>query len=461
MQKLFRSRKEILKYLVASVILAVPIYPKFPVVNIPGTFVSIRLEDFLLVIVTLFLVSIIYTQRSKFLKDKINRAIILFLAAGLVSVTSAVLITKTVETHIAILHWARRVEYLVPFFLGLYAIKLDRKNLEFFLKVLMITVVVSFIYGFGQKYFAWPIIITQNLEYSQGVALRYVQGAHINAGFAGHYDLGTFLVLVLPVLVSLFALAKRFKVRLVLFITLSSALWLLAFSGSRISVASYLVAASLSLVLVKKYKFIPFIVVLSLVFFGFSSNLRARYNSIFEVVRNQVIEAGGSMIETSWVNPINDVSAQEQNQGLPQRRIQASPTPTPIPVFEDRSTSIRLNVEWPRAIRAFSKNPLLGTGYSSITLATDNDYLRLIGEAGLLGLVTFFLVFLRIGEVIRKKFPFNRHYSKIELAFLAGTTGGVLGVFVNAVFIDVFEASKFAIIIWLFLGMSISVLRAK
>ena len=58
-----------------------------------------------------------------------------------------------------------------------------------------------------------------------------------------------------------------------------------------------------------------------------------------------------------------------------------------------RSFQIRLNIEWPRAIRAFWKNPFLGTGYSSITIATDNDYLRILGETGIFGLLSFVLLF--------------------------------------------------------------------
>ena len=61
-----------------------------------------------------------------------------------------------------------------------------------------------------------------------------------------------------------------------------------------------------------------------------------------------------------------------------------------------RSGEIRFNVEWPRAITAFSKNPLLGTGPGSITLATDNDYLRSLGESGLLGFITFAFILLLV-----------------------------------------------------------------
>src|SRR3990167_10675400 len=54
-----------------------------------------------------------------------------------------------------------------------------------------------------------------------------------------------------------------------------------------------------------------------------------------------------------------------------------------VPVAEDRSFNIRLKAEWPRAIRAFLKNPVLGTGYSSVGLAVDNDYLRSLAESGI------------------------------------------------------------------------------
>ena len=40
----------------------------------------------------------------------------------------------------------------------------------------------------------------------------------------------------------------------------------------------------------------------------------------------------------------------------------------------------------------------MGTGFSSITLATDNDFLRLLGETGITGFMAFFLIFKRFVE---------------------------------------------------------------
>ncbi len=455
MQKLLRRLDDIAKYLVAAILLAVPLYPKFPLFRIPGTYVSIRLEDFLMVMAGLVLLAYIVPNFKDFIKDKINRAIIIFLLVGLTSLVSALFITKTAEFHIGTLHWLRRIEYLIPFFLGVIILRKKRGDLEFFLKVLIISILLAFVYGFGQRYFNWPIIVTQNEEYAKGVALRYVSGSHINSTFAGHYDLASFLILLLPVYISLLFLTKGFRIKVLISVVILSGLWLLAYSGSRISTVSYLTSALFAVVLIKKYKAIPLIILVSILFFGMSTNLVARFQRLIEVTQEKVEGVDKLFFDTSKM----DVYAIDETTTIPQRRDTKTPTPTPAPVFEDRSTSIRLNVEWPRALRAFSKNPLLGTGYSSITLATDNDYLRLLGEIGILGFFAFILIFLRIGKRLVSSLPLIKKYKGIELAFMAGFIGALPGIFLNAVFIDVFEASKFAIIFWLLAGFSVALFK--
>lgn len=449
MLKHLRKPENLIKYLIATILLVVPLYPKFPFITVPGTFVSIRLEDFILVFAFLVLFVLVGQDKIRFFRNKINQAIILSLLAGFISLISAILITKTILIHIGFLHWLRRVEYFIPFFIGIYAFRRSNKNLEFYLKVMMLSLLISFFYGLGQKYLSWPIIVTQNLEYSRGIALRYIPGGHLNSTFAGHYDLGTTLVLILPIFVSLFFLIKKVRIKAVLFVVISGGLWLLAFSGSRVSTVSYLLATFVSLLLIKRLKFYPFVVIFSIIIFSFSPNLVARYSRIFEVTYEKVKE-----FQKILVIPDKTVYAQETMGPL--RRDVPVPTSKPTEVFEDRSTSIRLNVEWPRALRALEKNPLLGTGYSSITLATDNDYLRLLGEVGIIGALAFFLIFIRLLKVVLNKVPLRNYFKNIELGYLGGIYGGVIGVFINAVFIDVFEASKFAIIYWLLIGLAVS-----
>ncbi len=437
MLKLLQQLKkiELYKYLVAAIILAVPLYPKFPFLTVPGTYVSIRLEDFLLGLVFILWIFKNAKNWREFLRNKVVLAIIVFLIVTLVSVISGIFLTQTVVLHIGVLHWLRRFEYLSALFIGMSAVK-NPRDLSFFVKCLMLVIAISLVFGVGQKYFQWPIITTQNYEYSKGVALRYMEGAHINGTFAGHYDLASFLILGMPIILNLFFLkASKLKHKLILLVILGAGYWLLLNAASRISMLSFVTSLGIGLFFIRKYKFIPIVVIFSLFFIIFSGNLLHRYSQIINVTIQKII----------YIMPKFEVNA-------------ATETPAPQPVIEDRSTSIRTNVEWPRALRAFQKNPLMGTGFSSITLATDNDYLRLLGETGLIGFAAFMLIFIRLFQRFKTTLPFEKTVT-LSNAFMGGLFGGVVGIFLNAVFIDIFEASKLAIIFWLLIGFALAVIN--
>lgn len=422
MQKLLKVfNPEFYKLLITALLIFIPLFPKFPAFRLAGTYVSIRLEDFLILFsFFVFLISF-YKNRVEILKEKIVRVIILFIFIGLVSTISAIFLTQTVSTSIALMHWLRRVEYFSLFFMGFIYIKyLNRDNniFEYIIKTLLLINFFIFIYGMGQRYFNFPVVTTQNEEYSKGIALRWIPGSHINSTFAGHYDLASYLVLTVPIFVILFFSLKDKISKIIIGVSVGFSFWLFSMAVSRISIVAFLIATSISLFLLKKYREIILFGLISLIIFGFSPSLRSRYNQIFEVVKEKL-------------TTLIVIYAQEPK------------------IFEDRSTSIRINVEWPRAIRAFTKNPLLGTGYSSITLATDNDYLRVLGEMGLLGLGAFILIFL----TIYKKFTSTTFDNSFESIYKAGFVGSTLAILITAIFIDVFESSKFATMYWLYSGL--------
>lgn len=455
MLKLFKLPDKLVKYSIAFLLLAIPLYPKFPFARIPGTYVSIRLEDFLLLLVAIILLVKYYPRFLSVFKGGVERSVILYLGVGLVSLISGIWLTQTVQPHIGLLHWLRRIEYFIPFFLGLMYFKDNKpRSLEFFVKVLIAGVIIMFLYGLGQKYLNWPVIITQNNEYSKGVALRWVPGSHINSTFAGHYDLSSFLVLILPLFVVLFSLLEGLWTKIVLSGVIFFGLWLLANAVSRISVVSYLIASSLSLFLLKKYKQIPLVLIVSILIFSFSSSLVARYTQIIEVSFQKMKQN----LKLNYNVHKFEAFAQSTVE-LPKRReTETSSSPT-VSIFEDRSMSIRLNVEWPRAIRAFSKNPILGTGYSSITLATDNDFLRLLGEVGIIGFSAFILIIFNIAVLAKQVIRNISKFAGVEKGFVVAYVAALPAVLLNAFFIDIFEASKFAIIFWLMTGMFVSLAR--
>ncbi|KKQ95694.1 MAG: hypothetical protein UV74_C0013G0301 [Candidatus Woesebacteria bacterium GW2011_GWB1_43_14] len=459
-KRLSRYRKIIdsnIKFGLAALILVVPLYPKFPFLNIPGTQVAIRLEDLLIFIVLALWLFCSVEKIPKFMNNKIIIAFVLFWSISLVSTFSGVFITQTVSAHISFLHWMRRVEYMFGFIIALDVIK-KRGDLAFYLKLLTIDLFIIFLFGLGQKYLNWPVITTQNAEYAKGVALRYIPGSHLISTFAGHYDLATYIVLMAPIFIVLsfgtrnvvdsVKIIKNSLVAKGIFLFISTiSLWTLVNSASRISIASYLGSVTLALIFIKKYRYIPVVIVASILFISSSSNLIDRYMRIIEVTVQKVVGERGNIVELDLVYAAEDA---------PARRETKIPTPTPVPVFEDRSTSIRINVEWPRALRALKKNLILGTGYSSITLATDNDYLRMLGEIGILGTLSFSLVLAKIVYYLFAELL--RHGSKpsLERYFVLAVLAAVPGVMLNMVFIDILEASKFAIMFWIILGLAIS-----
>jgi hypothetical protein len=452
----FITMKNLFKYLVAAIIIVIPLYPKFPFIHIPGTYVSIRFEDFLLAIIGLLTLIKIIPNIKKFFSDNIARAMLVFLLIGSVSVFAGIYLTQTVVPTIGILHLLRRVEYFIPFFAVLAFFPHEGgKNLEFYIKVLMLTVFVVLLYGVGQKYFNLPVIMTQDSEVSKGIALRWTSGSQLTSTFAGHYDLAAFAVLVLPIFISLIFVVKGKLSKIFLLLASISGYWLLVNTASRISFGSYLIAVSIALLLIKKYKAIVAVVIISLVMSSFSASLFGRYKSLIDVYLQKVKSV--KIVDAR----LFDFRVTAQEIVSPTTVKTLVPTPTPKPIIEDRSTSIRFNVEWPRAVRALMKSPLIGTGYSSVGLAIDNDYLRLLAEVGILGFLAFVLIIVRIMLIFVSQFPITKKLSGIELGFVAGVIGGLFGILVNAVFIDVFESSKFAIIFWLLIGLAVYSLKGR
>jgi hypothetical protein len=482
MLKLLKSiEKNFLKYGTAAIVMAVPLYPKFPLLKIPGTYVSIRLEDFLIAFVALVWLLSQLRERLKFLKNDLNQTILAYLTIGFLSLLSAIFITQTVEVHIAFLHAVRRVEYLIVFFIMVASIK-SKEDIRFYVQVFLLTAFLVFLYGLGQKFFMFPVISTMNVEFAKGLALRLAPGARVSSTFAGHYDLAAYLVLLLPLTMAVVVASRKKIHRVILLFFYGFLFWLLLASASRISFAAYLGAITITLFFLKKKAWIIPVLVLSLVMSVFATELTDRYAQTLKV---SLIKMKEINIQLPWQKKPTKIAFEPEPTPTPPpstgpevvapvKVYRITPTPTPTPggkryvyygggeeaPIEDRSTAIRLKVEWPRAIRAFLKNPLLGTGYSSITLATDNDYLRALGEVGLFGFLAFILILVKISLEARKV-VFSKMPIEAEKAILIGLVGGAIGFLANALFIDVFEASKVAITFWLLMGLLIGITRVS
>jgi hypothetical protein len=124
------------------------------------------------------------------------------------------------------------------------------------------------------------------------------------------------------------------------------------------------------------------------------------------------------------------------------------------------STAIRLDTLWPNAVQGFLKNPLLGSGYATLNKetvyqfteaeSTDNNFLRTLGETGLLGFVSFYGIILVSIYLAYKFHEVDQTYTS---AISVGFIGASLGLLLNAAYIDVFAASKVAFTYWAVTGL--------
>lgn len=524
----------------------IPLYPKLPLLDVKNTWVYVRAEDFVVIFVLLIL-SFLFFRRKITLKTPLTLPIIMFwVVGGIATIHAMLLIFPTVSNvfpNVAFLSFLRRVEYLSLFFVGFEAVK-DKKFLKYIVAVLMLTLFCVAVYGIGQKYLEFPAYLTMNEEFAKGAPITLSRLSRVPSTFGGHYDLAAYLVLIIPILLSLVFGVRNIFVKALLLGVVSLGFVVMFMTVSRVSFFVLLISL-IGLLFFQKKKLIVFLMPVVIIFIvfslTFSTTLLDRFgNTIKEVdvlvdantgeaighvneiesknfenkliirkyvrAKDELIAAIRKDVEdplvasSSAIFPFSqlplkvltltsrDVSTGENlPQGTGYINLLLSPvTQRPGEIFYEKPTTseasksaevlmihgnflikraaaydlsftTRFQGEWPKAIEAFKKNVFLGSGFSSVSLAVDNNYLRLLGEIGLLGFVSFLTIFLIIAIYIKRILP--NVDSPIVRSFVLGFAAGVVGLAFNAIFIDVFEASKVAFMLWLLAGITLGTLH--
>lgn len=451
----------IFRSILAILILFIPLYPKFPLSNFNGIYVALRLDD--IIIATSILVWLIYQIKNKFpiFKNKITFLFLAYFISISISTLIAIFIYQTTPFNILLLHLFRRFEYISIFFITITAIT-NKKDFSFGYIFLLLSLVGVAIYGYGQRYFSFPIISTMNEEFSRGQLLRMDVWTRISSTFAGHYDLAAYLSLILILILGVAIITSHKLLKATSIFLFLIGFNLLTQTASRVSIFAFWGGAIISIILIKKYLWL--LPTSALVIFSMinSVDLNQRLLATISTLKPKTIKPTSVPLPTTIpATPV--IVINNKISPIPTIKF-IKPTPTvvrhgPVDEFIEidtdvgvaRSGEIRFNVEWPRAINAFRKNILFGTGLGSISLATDNDYLRLLGESGIFGFVTFlFFPFYLVIKSLKLFFIKKPNFQiQLQLIFV----GIVLSALTNAIFIDIFEASKVAYTYWMLIGI--------
>lgn len=510
----------------------IPLYPKLPIINVQHTWVYVRLEDFVIVLAIIVWAALLLLRKAT-LKTPLTIPIMLFWVIGGIATLHGVLLLfptiANVFSNVAFFSFLRRVEYMSLFFIAFSGIK-DKKFITYVAVTLTITLLLVVGYGFGQKYLGFPAFLTMNEEFAKGIPIQLSDLARVPSTFAGQYDLAAYLVLIIPLLVSLAFGFKNIIVKIVLLLTSGLGFILLFMTVSRISFFALLLSLLLLFILQKKKIIILSLLALTFALLVFSPSLLQRFKStVTEVnvlvnagtgaavgeVREvpasyfkdkiiEIIPAPNSSLSTSsgsalvmlpsLIPPIAPLVIEANNnstgESLPQGTSYVDLPLSPVVKKVDQYFSQKLTVkdgiqsekisvsygdflikkakaydlsfttrfqgEWPNTFTAFMRNIFIGSGYGSVSLAVDNNYLRILGESGLLGFMAFISIFIAAFIYIKKLLADVD--SAVVKSFVIGFAAGSFGLAVNATLIDVFEASKIAFTYWLLMGVVIGTL---
>ncbi len=473
----------------------IPLYPKLPIINVIRTWVYIRLEDFL--IAAAVGVYGVWRLRTRSMpKTPLTWPIITYWTIGIISAIYSILfIGPSLEgffPHLVFLHFLRRIEYMMLFFMA-YDVFVKKKSLvTAMVWTLAATVLGVIIYGLGEKLWGWPAFLTMNEQFAKGIPLRLPPTARIPSTFGGHYDLAAFMVFVIPILALLIFAAKKLWQKAVFLVLSIGSLAMLLLTESRTSFLVYLIGITATLIWYKKKLWIVPVIILSFFMLNLVKGASDRFYKTFRysdvivdlstgkpVGTLASLEGNTAVVRQSESPAKENLPTGSQYIGLPPAASNSGQVKTfsyttvnlasgsgeiatvsgsfliQKALVYDISITTRLQGEWPGALAAFKRNILLGSGYSTLSVATDGDYMRMLGETGLLGTLGFLGILLTSYVIFFKR---KESLSGYEKAVVVGVFGGLTGLMFNGILIDVFEASKVAFTLWLFLGIAMAFL---
>ncbi len=458
----------------------IPLFPKIPLFDIlPGYIVRVRPEDVLVLCTALLWFREVRAKRISW-NTSYFWFVLVYAASGLLSIVLGVFLLHTIPAqfiHISksILHFVRYIEYFSVFFF-FHSVIQTKKHVIIAFSVLILTLLGIIGYGIGQKYAHFPVYSTMNREYSKGEKLYLDNDARPQSTFAGPYDLSAFLVIVLPLLFS-YALSilqnRKSFFHIILFTALQIihilGLGMLILTGSAISLAGYLVAILFILLLhlsrlpTRSMRILWGGLALIMCFIG---------TVLIWIVMPQRIRdktIGFLHVPTQRSNPTDLVGDGYETKTI--QVLSSDDTVQTVTIREKSAWSenaikygismgIRLDTLWPQAIMGFLRNPFSGSGYGTLAMldsqkfmeadSTDNNYLRTLGETGLLGFVTFYgIVYFILQDLFKEMRAKQSQIAALSIGFSAST----IGLLITATYLDVFAASKVAFVYWAIAGI--------
>lgn len=361
-----------------------------------GRGVTLRFEDFLLIVISLswFAKNAIYKELGLFRKTPLNKAILFYVLICIVS-TGLGAIEGRVEIKTGALFVLKYIEYFIVFFMMINHVK-GEEQVKRFLFCLFLTCFITAMIGI----------------------LQIPGGERVSAPFEGETGepntFGGYLLLIGCVAVGLLTKAKDQKTRKLLIFLIIIIIPPFLFTQSRASFLALIPASMTLSLMVKRRMLILGLLIISMIL-----------SPLFlpDSVKNRVLYTFTQAEETGQVTV----------GGL---RL-------------DTSTSARL-VSWRDSIKNWMKHPILGHGVTGYAFV-DAQYPRVLTETGILGFMAFMYLLFSIFKlaVNNLRNVTTPHFKGLCIGFLAG----YIGLLVHALAANTFIIVRIMEPFWFFVGI--------
>ena len=411
------------RFLLILLLIFIPVFPKLNLLSVPGSSVAVRVEDVLIAVVILSVVLAALIRKGSFKMDPFRRNIILFISVSFISLFVGILQGSIEIQPAPILFFLRRIEYLSLFFVA-YLIT-DSKSIGIIKKTVAPAFMAVALVAVMQK-----IGIMGGFFHGQYVPSV---GDRVFSTFSTPGELAAYIAIIFTFSVLGMLDEKPFRKTIWLIIA-GLQLFVLFLSVTRVEFLSIPFGLAAMAIMKGKVKQTLALIVILAVLAGLMmpSSLKDKFSIIF---RRETVE--------TITNAATGIKRVDINRTLEMQQL--------MPSGYDLSALTRLYF-WINAFDVFKTYPAFGAGQSAMGDVVDNNYLRVLGENGLIGFAVFIMLIYHIwrncvkvynNEAMSKEF---RDYALFVLVML-------MNMLIIALMGDVFEMSKIAFLFWLLVGV--------
>lgn len=428
---LFERPKIFLLFMFGFIIL----FPKVSLINIPGTYVGIRGEDFLSLLSVIFVALFVLIKRKGTLiipDKKLIKILLIYLIICLFSIIYGMVKNYIDSPLVAFMFLFRKIEYFAFIVYGYLAIRNENDN-KIIVKIIDLTLVPILIIGILQS-------IGLIGAFSLGNYVSSAEGRIVSV-FSGPWEYSGYLVLITPIYLTRLISKKGISLNKIYSLVIIGLIaYSLFLTQARISILAF--AALLLFFIIRSKKII-------LITFFFASMILV--TTLFDLSEKVLPERFSSISI-----PVMFESAQSAFKYADYHDFLNNGYNFYAGAEGDLSFNIRIS-KWADLLNGVFENPLLGLGLSTTTEAVDGNYVRYLAESGILGFIFWALLIVSVIKLSKKVSKISVDWNTLLLSNTLYL--GIFSLLIMAIFIDIFEASKIAMFLWMLVGVNLKNLK--